>query len=62
MLFYLKDGFKSSEAVNCANVREALAIARERNRKDKGANWKVYTQRGDLVYQCCIHGHEIISY
>ena len=62
MLYYLKNGYKPGEAVECKDVREALDIAQERNRKDRSASWKVYTQRGDLITRWIIHGKESISY
>lgn len=62
MLYYLKNRDNPAEAIERADAREALAIAQERNKKDRSANWKVYTKRGDLVTRWIVHARETITY
>ena len=38
------------ETVECESEEEAFETIVVRNRKDRPACWKAYTERGDLIY------------
>lgn len=66
MKFYLKNGSKPAELAHCSNAQEAFNMAIALNREDRSANWKAYTERGDIIcglYQSNASGkaHKIMA-
>lgn len=50
MRFFLQNKDLQVETVECDGEAEAFEITVTRNRRDRSAFWKAYTERGELIY------------
>lgn len=50
MRFFLQNKDLQVETVECDGEAEAFEITVTRNRRDRSACWKAYTERGELIY------------
>ena len=48
--YYIRNGCDMPEILYCENDAEAFSVARLRNAKDKRANWKVYDEKGRVIF------------
>lgn len=53
--FYLVN-YETTETAYFDTNDEAFAEAQKRNRHDRNANWKAYTEQGDVIYGLVVCG------